>query len=54
MKNVVKEKENARSFEDVFKKSVNINNEDNKIQELQMKEINKEVVQKKKYKKKRT
>ena len=51
MKNVAKEKENARSFEDVFKESVNISNEDNEIQELQMKEINKEVVQKKKYKK---
>ena len=54
MKNVAKEKKNARSFEDVFKESVNIGNEDNEIQELQMKEINKEIVQKKKYKKKRT
>ena len=54
MKNVAKEKENTRSFKDVFKESVNISNEDNKIKELQTKEINKEVVQKKKYKKKRT
>ena len=54
MKNVAKEKENARSFEDVLKESVNISNEDNEIQELQMKEINKEVVQKKKYKMKST